>query len=388
MSRFTEKASKRIDRMSDEQLSRIINSQANELQLRDFVLENVDEGVLVCDSSMRVVYTNRHLPYLLETNRKRKSQLVSSYVKNAEVLEFIRQCVEKHLDSKEFLYTHTTQQNNKTNDMTVRILSLTNVHSDLVGFRFMDFTFIDKFVKEFRKNEALASMTTMAAGVAHEIKNPLASISIYLQLLSRQLDKKGMITKDEAKSSISVISQEIERLNRIAVDFLFAVRPMNVQAKLSDLNEVARKTISVCEPEVSSNAITLVQDLATSLPNVLIDPNLIQQCILNLVRNSIQAFDERSAERKITVNTYLDGDSVKLSVSDTGCGMTEDQMARIFEPYFTTKAQGTGLGLTTIFKIMKEHGGEITVNSEIGQGSVFTMRIPVPKSERLRLVSR
>ena len=252
-------------------------------------------------------------------------------------------------------------------------------------FSFRDVTFFKRFREEFRRNESLAQMTTMAAGVAHEIKNPLASISIYLQLMDKMMEKNGSMTREEARKYLDVVSEEVDRINRIAVDFLFAVKPMKVDLSSISANDIVRKTMEVVGPELEEKGIRLDLNLATSLPKVLADVSLMQQALLNLVKNAMQAMPEDRKDPRITVSTYIDSDMVKLSVADNGCGMNEEQMSKIFEPYYTTKSSGTGLGLTVLFKIMKQHGGDVTVHSVQGEGSEFILQIPVPESERFRI---
>lgn len=380
MSRFTEKASSRIDRMSDEQIVRLIENQSRDLKFRDIVLDNTTSGFILAEKSGKILYYNKYLLNFMDVSSNKSS--VNFFVLDNDLKKFIKDCLSKHSNEEDLFYNH---RNTSMGDMYVRVVSIAIPQTDNVMFLFRDYTLIKKMMDEYKKNESLASMTTMAAGVAHEIKNPLASISIYLQLMNRKLEKEGSITKAEAEKSLNVISQEIERLNKMAVDFLYAVKPMSVNTKLGDLNSVVRKTIDVCKAEIREQGVELKVNLATSLPNTFIDSTLIQQCILNLIRNALQAFTDSSDIKEIQVSTYIDSDSVKLDVSDTGCGMSEETIQRIFEPYYTTKASGTGLGLTNIFKILREHNGRISVKSELGKGSVFTMELPVPNSERFRI---
>lgn len=380
MSRFTEKASARIDRMSDEQIVRLIKNQSRDLRSRDNVLDSVTSGFILVDSTGKVLYSNKYLQFLMDINPNKSK--INEFVMNSEVLSFMRDCIKKRSDDVDMFYEHSNPAMGK---MYIRLISIAVKQTDQILFLVRDFTIIRKMMDEFKKNESLASMTTMAAGVAHEIKNPLASISIYLQLLRKKLDKDGSITKEDAAKSLSVIEQEIERLNKIAVDFLFAVKPMAVNQTMTNINDVVKKTLDVCKAEIADCGVKLEVNLATTLPKTFIDSPLIEQCILNLVRNALQAFDKKSENKKISISTYIEADNVMLSVADNGCGMSESTMARIFEPYYTTKASGTGLGLTNIYKILKEHNGQITVKSEEGSGSVFTMQIPVPQSERFRI---
>ena len=160
---------------------------------------------------------------------------------------------------------------------------------------------------------------------------------------------------------------------------------MKVNLTACSVNDIVNKTVNIVGAELGERGITLTLHLATSLPKVFADPALLEQSLLNLVKNAMQAMPEDRSNPEITISTYIESDMVRISVQDNGCGMTEDQMSKIFEPYYTTKSSGTGLGLTVLFKIMKQHGGDVTVHSSYGEGSEFILQIPVPQNERFRL---
>lgn len=383
MSRFTEKALSKISKLSPEEIARILDSKTNELALRTEILDSVETGYVLADKKGSVLYMNNVLYGLADCFRTKNtnSLTVERLFRDKELVKFIKGVL-KTGSEDEYEYVFEKGMYGKAD---IRVYWIRPSQSDRYLFCFQDVTVFRKIREEYLKNESLAAMTTMAAGIAHEIKNPLASISIYLQILQRKLGENGVLTEEEASKSLQVISDEIERLNSITVDFLFAVKPMNVKPVLADVNTVVMKAVDVAKPEAAQQNIKLSTDTATSLPNAEIDPNLIEQSILNLIRNAVQAIFPESAEKEIKVSTRLEGDTVKISVSDTGCGMTDEQMSKIFEPYYTTKAGGTGLGLTNIFKIMKLHNGSITVSSEYGKGSEFTLNLPVPRSQRFRI---
>jgi signal transduction histidine kinase len=226
-------------------------------------------------------------------------------------------------------------------------------------------------------------LTTVAAGVAHEIKNPLASIGIHLQLLRKAFQRKKSLSLDDARRYLDIIDEEIERLNTIVVDFLFAVRPMDVHLRLENINRIVEELCAFVEPELAQHRIVIRRNFGGYIPKVLVDENLIKQAVLNIVKNAMNAMEAGGGT--LTVTTRLQQDHVALSISDTGIGMSEQTLAKIFEPYFTTKPTGSGLGLTMVFKVVKEHHGEINVVSHPGEGTTFTMVLPVPKSERMAI---
>lgn len=384
MSQFVKKASSKIEKLSNEEILRIIETQTNDLKIRNYILDNSIEGSLMLDGSDNVIYLNATLTNLITLYPRKKytDVNVSKVIADSDMVTFIRKFRKSGKDTMEEYFQVSDPVHGQRS--VICIASLVSEIKALL-FVFRDMTFFNRFKEEFRKNESLAQMTTMAAGVAHEIKNPLASISIYLQLMDKMMEKNGSMTREEAKKYLDVVSEEVDRINKIAVDFLYAVKPMKVNLAICNVNDIVKKTVSVVSAELKEKGIAFKQHLAVSLPKVLADSSLIQQSILNLINNAMQAMPEDRKDPAITVSTFMENDMVKISVADNGCGMTEEQMSKIFEPYYTTKSSGTGLGLTVLFKIMKQHEGDVTVSSTPGVGSEFTLQIPVPSSERFRL---
>lgn len=385
MSNARERVFRNISKLSDDQVLSYMRFLNDEIDKRDYVLDTVKEGYLVVDPSCKVLYINENGKNLLPVNSdvlKRKIVLTNALIAEKGICAFIYKC----LIYKDLKSVYEFKDDNPVyGERDISICALAFNKDGSCIFEIQDVTFIKKIRREFTRNESLAAMTTMAAGVAHEIKNPLASMSIYVQLLARKLDKNGSITKEEAEKTISVLNEEIEKLNKMAVDFLYAVKPVNAEFTIDNVNSCINSTVKLAAAELEQNSITIKTDLAVSLPNVKLDVSLIQQCILNLIRNSMQAKKPGQKDLTIKIRSFLDANNVCIAVEDNGCGMTEDQMVKIFEPYYTTKASGTGLGLTNIYKIVKEHGGEITVKSTAGVETVFTISLPVPSSERYRL---
>jgi PAS domain S-box-containing protein len=248
-----------------------------------------------------------------------------------------------------------------------------------------------------RRAENLASLTTLAAGVAHEIKNPLGSISIHIQLIQKALAAGRAACSDDGAEGgpapwterpaapfdildkyIAVVNEEIDRLNRIVVDFLFAVRPMDMELREGNLNNLIRELMDFVHFELEAAGISCVLELAASLPALDYDERYIKQALLNLIKNSLAAMPEGGT---LTIRTEAAGNEVRILIADTGMGIPEENLPKIFEPYFTTKETGSGLGLTLVFKIIKEHRGEISVKSKEGEGTSFMIILPVPQRE-------
>ena len=174
-----------------------------------------------------------------------------------------------------------------------------------------------------------------------------------------------------------VAKGEINRLDCIVTQFLQALRPAPPQLKPASLNEVVHKTLKLLEPELENRGQTVKCRLARHLPATPIDPNQIQQVLVNLARNAMQAMTRGGT---LTLETWEGADEVWLSVADTGGGIPQEQLKRIFEPFYTTKERGSGLGLMIVERIVRAHGGRIDLESQVGRGT--TIRIGLPLHER------
>ena len=233
---------------------------------------------------------------------------------------------------------------------------------------------------EHQKNdvsERLNSLLSMTASVAHEIKNPLAAMSLYIDILKKRLDK---LSADDGKLSecTDVLSEEIDRLNSIVSGFLMTLRPMDLPADPVLLGGLMDDVARLVRYDLETRHIELIMKKDENVPGVIADLHKIKQVLLNLINNSINAMPDGG---RLTISLFRDRDNVALSVSDTGKGIPERLLPRIFDPYFTTTASGTGLGLTIVYQIMKSHGGDIIVDSTEGEGSVFTLLFPVPQKD-------
>ncbi|HVJ48326.1 two-component system sensor histidine kinase AtoS [Desulfitobacterium sp.] len=239
---------------------------------------------------------------------------------------------------------------------------------------FKDVTERRLFEERVRRVDRLAAVGELAAGVAHEIRNPLAAISGSVQII---LDE---IAEDNAARNFgSVILKEVSRLNIVIEDLLYFARPSkNIIAQIQP-NELISETIELLKPSMKKNLVSLEVSLDPSVQPILVDAGLIKQVIVNLILNAIQALPEQ--EGKIIVTTQTESKGVKIRIQDTGEGIALENLERIFDPFFTTKERGTGLGLAVSSKIIEVHHGFLHVESEVGRGTVFTIFLPYEENE-------
>lgn len=232
--------------------------------------------------------------------------------------------------------------------------------------------------EETLESERLNALTLLAAGVAHEIGNPLNSLDIHLQLLGRKLRKLPPGDRKPLEEHLGTAREEIQRLDAILKQFLSAVRPTAPRRERTDLNAVLHETLRLLEPELASRKISVELDLAESLPPAEIDAGQFQQVFYNLLRNAYQAL--REGEGHITLRTRANDYEYRIAIEDNGTGISPEHMGSIFEPYRTTKVSGSGLGLLIVRRIVREHGGEIEIESTEGKGT--RIMIYLPKGER------
>ncbi len=366
-----------------DELKNLVNKAIEEEDILYTLFDSLEDSHLIMNRNCVVVFANQRarsaIPYK-RSSRSIEGLYIDDCICDRDMCRFIRSVLrgEERCEDRDF----SIQSGNEVRVYRVSFMRINTDSECYVDVAIREIT--DSIRKEtrLRRSESLASMTTMAAGVAHEIKNPLAAMKIHTQLMRKTLQKNGSMSEEQAEGFLSVLEEEIEHLNKIAVDFLFAVKPMEVSLKKESINDIVSDIISFLEPEAEEKKVVVESKLSPFIPNIELDSRLVKQAMLNLIQNAFAAMDGGG---KLTIVTKLNGDFVSVRISDTGCGIDEDKLGKIFEPYYTTKASGTGLGLTLVYKIMKEHHGDIHVSSRKGEGTTFELEFPIPVSERKAL---
>jgi signal transduction histidine kinase len=223
------------------------------------------------------------------------------------------------------------------------------------------------------ESERLNALTLLAAGVAHEIGNPLNSLHIHLQLMERSVQKLHGEAKAELQQSIDIARSEVNRLDSIVTQFLRAIRPSRPQLRPESLNTIIEEAVRFFTPEIQDRDITVKQELRSDLPLLRLDRDQMKQAFYNVIKNSLEAMKRHGT---LHIRTDMDDTNVIVSFVDTGSGMSAGNLSRVFEPYFTTKSTGTGLGLLIVRRIVREHGGELSIESNEGEGLTLTIRLP------------
>ena len=223
------------------------------------------------------------------------------------------------------------------------------------------------------ESERLNALRLLAAGVAHEIGNPLNSLHIHLQLMERSVQKLHDGEKAELEQSIDVARSEVNRLDSIVTQFLKAIRPSRPQLRPENVNTIVEEAVRFFAPELQNREIVVEQELRSDLPLLQLDRDQMKQAFYNVIKNSVESMHR---EGTLRIRTDLADTHVIVRFIDTGGGMSAENLSRVFEPYFTTKAAGSGLGLLIVRRIVREHGGELSIESSEGRGVTLTIRLP------------
>jgi two-component system, NtrC family, sensor kinase len=263
-------------------------------------------------------------------------------------------------------------------DMTVRVHASGSGELAELGrsFNAMSET-LELAQRELLQKERLASMGQLAAGVAHELNNPLGSIMLFADVMYKEAD-----VDDLRREDLRLIINETFRCKNIVADLLNFARENEVLAQEVDIAQLLDGTAQSVRRQASFENVAIVREYAPDLPLIQADPDQLRQVFVNLLVNAAEAITDRGT---ITLAARpVDRSFVEIRVSDTGCGIAEENLGRLFTPFFTTKpiGKGTGLGLSIVYGIVKVHRGQITVQSRVGQGTTFTIRLPIKAQAR------
>jgi signal transduction histidine kinase len=228
---------------------------------------------------------------------------------------------------------------------------------------------------QMSRAEHLATLGELATGLAHEIRNPLAGIAGVIEIIGRDLP-----TTSPARAVVKDVRQEIARINHIVTDLLQTARPHPPEVRKSDLNTTVEHAVMLGRQQAQAKSVEIALHQDPTLPDVEHDSDQIHQVLLNLLLNSLQAIDKGDKKGKIAVTLSRQGESAIVEVADTGRGIAPQDLPNIFRPFYTTKGDGTGLGLSLAQRIVEDHQGRIDVTSAVGEGTTFTVVLPLVRA--------
>jgi len=376
---FLDKLLNRIDRVGQGDLQAYLQRLNNEKGFFETIFNTLQEGIVVVDSHGRILYLNHAITKLLGIDPARAMGTpISQHLKELDWPKILAEGRVVNRDLEVF-YPQARYLN-------FYLVPLEDKDTSLMGFAiiFHDLTARRAQAREAIESEKLNAVTLLAAGVAHELGNPLNSLNIHLQLLERDLRQRrprgaddGGDSDAELLESVRIARGEVTRLDTIIHQFLGAVRPAHTVRTMVSINGVVHESLAFLQPEIRDRDVIVQEELAESLPLIPANVDQLKQAFYNLIKNAVQALSHGGILR---VTTSRSDTHLQISFEDNGTGISVEDMAHITEPYFTRKKNGSGLGLFIVQRILHEHGGHLELLSEPGRGT--TARILLPLAER------
>ena len=375
----------RLDRLDAAGLQTLVQRLARERTMLDAVFNILQEGVLVITADGEIDYANDAAAQMIGFKDQSGAaatlwRLVPGLRASLEGESAGGQTLGQPLITREFELTYPQAR-------VVRLYMVPFHEGEKGEARFViilaDITREKKSTQELIENERTASVLLLAAGVAHELGNPLNSLTIHLQLIERKLKKLRDAKEATALTeSIQICQGEVTRLDGIIQNFLEAIRPR--PPDLADVNivEVIEDVLRFQEKEFADREIKIEGELPESTPLIMADRNQLKQVFFNLLKNAMEAMQPGGM---LGIRVRADDDSVFVRVADAGVGIKPEDLAKLFSPYHTTKVGGHGLGLMIVQRIMREHGGQVGIESKEGVGTVVTLQFP-QKHRRVRML--
>ena len=378
---FLDKLMEKLDRVEPEEVQRYVLKAVQEKGFLENVFDTLQEGVVVAGVRGTVHYVNRAaLEFFGFTHGEIVGQSLSdafpgiAWEDMVEGNRTVNRDLEVFYPEHRYLnfYISPLEQAHGVGD--------DELEAETGGYVLIlrDDTRTRQVRQEEMESERIAALTMLAAGVAHELGNPLNSLNIHLQLLDRKIKRNAPPElASDLLESLEITRSEIKRLNFIVEKFLGAVRPTQPQFKKVDLNQLLSESAAFLAPEVKDRNITITLQENKDLPVISVDPDQMKQVFYNLIRNSSQAI---GSDGSIVISSAYDDYHVSIHFADDGPGIAPEQVGKVFEPYFTTKKSGSGLGLLVVHRIVREHGGTVEFESRSNEGT--TVKIQIPRAEK------
>lgn len=338
------------------------------------IIESIQSGVIAINKDMLITMMNQGAAKILEIQDHCIGQsLIEVFSDSERIKEKIIEVLEQDRTYENIEIT--INKNNKHFVIKISLFPLTAFESIGKGAVVIidDITEIKQLQQQLWRNEKLAALGEISSGIAHEIRNPLAIIKAIEQTM-----KKELSTNTEAVNELDIIDEEIERANRIIKALMEFGKPSRFERKYHSLNTIIENILIIVSKYTQQHDVN-IEFLKDNIPDILVDEEQLKQAFINIIINSVQAVSQQG---KLSISTLnIKNEWVKVVFKDNGTGIEENDLEKIFNPFFTTKDEGTGLGLSIVQRIIDEHNGRVEVFSKVGEGTRFEILFPIKKGE-------
>lgn len=337
---------------------------------RDILISSLPLGLIATDNSDQIILCNRFAQELTGIPEKAAIGKSTSVFKDIVGIEEAFRDSGKHQGLQFRKEVQFEDDSGVRHTVLLNRMAIIDRGDAFVGSLLMlqDLSHVKQLEKDLRRSERLAALGKMAAGVAHELRNPLSSIKGLALVLQSKFDaenKEGEVA--------TILVQEVERLNRSISELLDYARPQRLKKTEVDLHKILHKAVSLLSIDAEASGVSIQLDCGRESGKIVADGDKLNQVFLNLFLNAIQAMTEGGTLMVVSQGTES---GIQVNVTDTGCGISNKDLPRVFDPYFTTKPEGTGLGMAMSAKIVEEHGGNITLTSTVDQGTSVVVNLP------------
>ncbi|MBN2191112.1 MAG: PAS domain S-box protein [Candidatus Aureabacteria bacterium] len=377
--KFINKLIQNLEKIDKIDVEKYFINLSREKGFLESIFNNLNEGIIVISSKGTIAFLNSEAKSILGIfSEEYKGRHMQDVIKDESFLSSIPLNVKTPYS---VIDKEITVNQPRKSLINVNVIPFDDNNLSGMVIVLKDITAKKKMEEDTKQSKLVETFSHLAAGIAHEIGNPLNSLNIHLQLIDRETKKSK--TGRNVSEHVSICRNEIKRLDEIINRFLLALRSSEKPKERKNVNKIISSIVKLMQPEFNSRKINFTTSLSKNLPDTLLNEGEIKQLVINVLKNAIQSIDHARGE--ISISTLQEPYYILINIRDNGSGISDGIKQKIFEPFFSTKESGSGLGLLIASRIVSEHKGTLELESSKNKGTLIKIRLPV-KTDELKLL--